>query len=47
MKSVTKEDYKVEKLGSDRVAGYACQNARLTSSKGADFEVEMTLTRYR
>ena len=42
MKSVTKEDYKVEKLGSDRVAGYACQNARVTSSKGTDFEVCVT-----
>ena len=42
MKSVTEEDYKVEKLGSDRVAGYTCQNARVTSSKGTDFEVCVT-----
>ena len=38
----SKDTYKVEKLGNDRVAGYACQNARVTSSKGNDFDVCVT-----
>jgi hypothetical protein len=38
----SKESYKVEKLGNDHVAGYACQNARVTSSKGNDFDVCVT-----
>jgi hypothetical protein len=36
------EKYEVEKLGSDTVAGYSCQNARLTSSKGNVFDVCVT-----
>lgn len=42
MKSASKETYKVEKLGADKIAGYACENARVTSSKGSDFEVCVT-----
>ena len=42
MKSAPKESYKVEKLGTDKVAGYTCQNARVTSSKGSEFEVCVT-----
>jgi hypothetical protein len=42
MKSTPKEDYKVEKLGTDKVAGYSCQSARVTSSKGSDFEICVT-----
>jgi hypothetical protein len=42
LKDAPKESYKVEKLGTDRVAGYTCQNARVTSSKGNDFEVCVT-----
>jgi hypothetical protein len=38
-KTGPKETYTVEKLGADRVAGYACQNARVTSSKGSVFDV--------
>ena len=37
-----REKYEVEKLGSDTVAGYSCQNARLTSSKGNVFDVCVT-----
>jgi hypothetical protein len=37
-----KDTYKVEKLGSERIAGYPCQNARVTSSKGNDFDVCVT-----
>ncbi len=40
--SAPKETYKVEKLGNDRIAGYACQNARVTSSKGNAFDVCVT-----
>src|SRR5215510_11656084 len=36
------ETYTVEKLGADRVAGFACQNARVRSSKGTDFDVCLT-----
>ena len=39
LKTAPKETYTVEKLGTDRVAGYACQNARVTSSKGSVFDV--------
>jgi hypothetical protein len=42
MKSAPKETYKVEKLGTDKIAGYPCQNARVTSSKGNDFDVCVT-----
>jgi Domain of unknown function (DUF4412) len=42
MKTAPKESDKVEKLGTDKVAGYPCQNARVTSSKGNDFEVCVT-----
>jgi hypothetical protein len=42
MKSSPRETYKVEKLGAASVAGYTCQNARVTSSKGNDFEVCVT-----
>ena len=42
MKSAPKESYKVEKLGMDKIAGYSCQSARVTSSKGNDFEVCVT-----
>ena len=42
MKSAAKENYKVEKLGVDKVAGYTCQSARVTSSKGNDFDVCVT-----
>jgi hypothetical protein len=41
-KNASRETYKVEKLGSDRVAGYPCQNARVTSSKGSIFDVCVT-----
>jgi hypothetical protein len=34
--------YTVEKLGADTVAGFACQNARIKSSQGADMEVCVT-----
>ena len=30
------------KLGMDKIAGYACQSARVISSKGNDFEVCVT-----
>lgn len=36
------ETYTVETLGPDRIAGYACQNARVRSSKGTDFDVCVT-----
>ena len=42
MKSAPKDTYKVEKLGMSQVAGYKCQSARVTSSKGSDFEVCVT-----
>ena len=42
MKASPKESYKVEKLGTEKIAGYSCQNARVTSSKGNDFEVCVT-----
>ena len=42
MKSAPKESYKVETLGMDKIAGYACQSARVISSKGNDFEVCVT-----
>ena len=42
LKNAPKETYKVQKLGTERIAGYACQNARVTSSKGGDFEVCVT-----
>ncbi len=38
-KTAPKETYTVEKLGTDRVAGYTCQNVRVTSSKGSVFDV--------
>lgn len=38
-KDAPKETYTVEKLGTDRIAGYACQNARVTSSQGNAFDV--------
>ncbi len=41
-KPAPRETYKVQKLGDDRVAGYACQNARVTSSKGNAFDVCVT-----
>ncbi len=41
-KTAPSETYKVEKLGTDRVAGYPCQNARVTSSKGSAFDVCVT-----
>ena len=37
-----KDTYEVEKLGTDNVAGYKCENARVTSSKGNDFDVCVT-----
>jgi Domain of unknown function (DUF4412) len=37
-----KDTYKVEKLGPATVAGYTCQNARVTSKKGNDFDVCVT-----
>jgi Domain of unknown function (DUF4412) len=37
-----KETYKVEKLGTERIAGYTCQNARVTSSKKNEFDVCVT-----
>lgn len=37
-----KETYTVEKLGTDRVAGYPCQSVRVTSSKGSAFDVCVT-----
>ncbi len=40
-KTAPRETYTVEKLGADRIAGYACQNARVTSSKGRSFDVCM------
>ena len=36
------DTYTVETLGADRIAGYACQNARVRSSKGTDFDVCVT-----
>jgi hypothetical protein len=41
-KNAPKETYKVERLGTDRVAGYSCQNVRVTSSKGSAFDVCVT-----
>lgn len=41
-KTAPKETYTVEKLGMDRVAGYACQNVRVTSSKGSVFDLCVT-----
>ena len=41
-KTTPKETYTVEKLGMDRVAGYACQNVRVTSSKGSVFDLCVT-----
>jgi hypothetical protein len=37
-KKSPKETYTVKKLGRDTVAGLSCQNALLTSSKGAEIE---------
>jgi hypothetical protein len=42
LKKAPKESYKVEKLGTDKVAGYTCANARVTSSKGSVFDVCVT-----
>jgi hypothetical protein len=42
MKTGPKETYKVQKLGTDKIAGYACTNARVTSSKGNAFDVCVT-----
>lgn len=33
------ETFTVKKIGSDRVAGYACQNAHVTGSRGTDAEM--------
>ena len=41
-KSAPKDTYVVTKLGNDKVGGYACQNARVTSSKGTAFDVCVT-----
>lgn len=41
-KTTPKETYTVEKLGMDRVAGYPCQNVRVTSSKGSVFDLCVT-----
>ena len=41
-KNAPKETYTVQKLGTDRVAGYPCQSARVTSSKGNAFDVCVT-----
>lgn len=41
-KTAPKETYTVEKLGMDRVAGYPCQNVRVTSSKGSVFDLCVT-----
>ena len=38
-KPASHETYEIQKLGDDRVAGYSCQNARVTSSKGSTFDV--------
>lgn len=35
----SKEKYTVERLGSDTVAGFACQNVRITSSNGTKMDV--------
>jgi Domain of unknown function (DUF4412) len=37
-----RDTYKVEKLGTATVGGYTCQNARVTSQKGNDFDVCVT-----
>jgi len=37
--SKSKPKYTVEKLGADSVAGFACQNARIKSSRGSVMEV--------
>jgi len=35
----SKTKYTVERLGADKVAGFACQNARIKSSEGSEMEV--------
>ncbi len=42
LKKSPKESYKVEKLGTDKIAGYSCVNARVTASKGGVFDVCVT-----
>jgi hypothetical protein len=41
-RDLPKETYKVERLGSDRVAGLACQKALVSSAKGSEYEVCVT-----
>lgn len=38
----SKTKYTVERLGADKVAGFACQNARIKSSTGTEMEVCVT-----
>ncbi|HEX4440127.1 MAG TPA: DUF4412 domain-containing protein [Thermoanaerobaculia bacterium] len=38
----SREKYTVEKLGTDTVAGFSCQNARVKSSSGTEMEVCVT-----
>jgi hypothetical protein len=35
----SKTKYTVERLGADKVAGFACENARIKSSEGSEMEV--------